>query len=113
MDTQPLDLSRTCWALTDPAFQREIMFGTAYALARTPEERQGYIAWPWAGKRWHGDAAAQREAYGALLGLDPARAVVIPSVHLSRNPEFENDEAAVSWVNAEYAKAVELAKEEY
>lgn len=104
IQTQPLDLARACWILSDSDYQRQAMFTACRKAGGT----SATISWPWnMGSAWAEDTELQARAWGEALRVDPSEVQVVPPVYLSEADKFSSDEAAAEWVNTAYAQAVQ------
>lgn len=107
MDTQPLDLTRSCWALASADFSRECGYSACRTVAR--EDWRGF---PWGGVNWFDNLAEQARTHGAALGLDPESLLVMGPLRGGfEGAPFQSDTEAAEWVAAEYMRAMQMQEE--
>ncbi|MCJ8334775.1 MAG: hypothetical protein MJH10_11085 [Epibacterium sp.] len=102
MDSQPIDLARSCYILGDAEFQRQAMFET---VCRHVGTTSGHIRWPFGDYDWNTSLTDQQAAYGQLLNCPPEQILIVPPVFLSEGKRFGHDNEAAKWVNERYAQA--------
>jgi len=107
METGPMDLARSCWALASQQFARECAFS---ACATVAKGRDG--AWPWFNSRWHGFPKAQQQTFAMALECEPESILHIPALYNSVEAQpFTTDAGAVKWLNDQYAAAIARTEE--
>lgn len=105
LESQPLDLSRACWALASAEFSRECAFTACNTV-----QGDDVGGWPWNNAKWNGHPEAQRIAYAQALGCEAATLLILPPLYNDTEAQpFKSDAAAVQWANAMYAQAVDMA----
>lgn len=106
METRPLDLARTAWALGSSEFSRECIYSVNCTLDNDP----GLSPWPWGEKDWASKPDMQKATTAAGMNLDPSKLLYLPMLYsVALGKPFADDKAAVAWVNATYAEAIALA----
>lgn len=108
METRPLDLARSAWALGSADFSREVI----YACNCTRARNGGLSPWPWQGHNWSSNAAKQKATTAAALGIEPGKLLYLPMLYSYEvGDAFSSDRKAVAWVNETYAAALASASD--
>lgn len=97
MEAAPLDIARTCWAMSSTGYCRTLMFTAQTRLAGMTRYQDSNYWGP-------------NEDYAPILtaaGLDPSATILVPYLHLGT--AFKSDKQAAAWVNEQYAAAVAMA----
>lgn len=107
METRPLDLARTAWALGSAEFSRECIYSAVCTVANDAD----LSPWPWGEREWSSKPDLQKATTAQAMGIDPATLLYLPMLYSpAMGSPFANDKAAVTWVNETYAEAVAKAQ---
>lgn len=105
METSPLDLARTAWAMSDAGFCRSVSFSAGSRLVGH-RRYQDYCAFPFAYGNWAWEPEFQAQAHATLLGVDAADLIHVPFMVVTEADKFKTDAKAAQWVSDTYNAAV-------
>ncbi len=101
METGPVDLARSAWALGSSEFSRHVLYNANTTHLNDP----GLSPWPWQSRRWHENQKLQAEAVACAMDIEESEMIYLPMVYLSSGSAFENDKTSAAWVTDTYTKA--------
>lgn len=101
METGPVDLARSAWALGSSEFSRHVIYNANTTHLKDPS----LSPWPWQSRRWYENQTLQAESVACAMGMDVADMIYLPMIYMSAGSEFETDKKAAAWVTDTYAKA--------